>query len=531
MRACAIVASLTAVATLLISCAEGTSVAGSSTSTGNAQATGVIRHPDGHPSVHAFVECRPNSLASWEPLDDAWTVRTDTNGRYRCTGLPEDQIGIHAIDPKSGRSHWHLIHARSGTIDSSGSDTLAAPGRLLVALAPATYGTLHLSGLGRHLPVHGESVIAFPDIPAGWRGVVRLASATNLFAVVDSGHVHSGRTDSAGFTRNATLLSIPLPGGLKTTLKQVPILVRIDSTWNGFATSLPDGSDLRLSLAGGKPLPLTVASWDRAARTGALWTFLDSLSAPGDSLQVVLSSGLPVPSALAASGFSATNGWIAALPLGDTGTDVTERVGLQRSTPTALVPVPGVIGKASRFNGSSSKLVFTNSATGPLALPEGGPYTLSLWARLGSFNSSHLLGNGRLGSHIGFQSNFGGQKNLWLAIDFQASPPGRRFAMTSADSGSWTHLVMTTEGDSVRLFINGVQDAVTKGFDNSDDPKKITLFSLGASLDSLGVPSRFFKGDLAEVWVQSVARSADWIRLTAANQKPGNPAARPRTSP
>jgi len=527
MRTRAAVASLAAMSLLLQSCSEGTTLAGSSTSTGNAQATGVVRTRDGHPAAHAFVECRPDSLASWEALAQAWIVRTDTNGHYLCTDLPDGAIGVQALDPRSGLSHWHPIQARSGSVDSSGSDTLAAPGNLFVALPPSTYGTLHLSGLGRYLPVQGESVVKFKDLPAGWNGAVRLASTTDLSAFVDSGRVRSRRTDSAGFTRSATLLAIPLAGGLKTALKQVPVLIRLDSNWAGFVHSLPDGSDLRLSTTDGKSLPLTVAAWDREARTGTLWTVLDSLTVPGDSVRVVLGSGIPVPASAPTSGFSATNGWIAAWPLGDAGDTASDRTGHFPGNLNKATSIDGVISKATHFNGRSSQIVVPNSTTGALALPEGGPFTYSCWVRLSSpATGSSLMGRGSYGPGIAYRYVSG--RMFWMGSEYRDVPIGTNFVMAPADSGTWSHLALTVSGATISLYVNGTSQVTDSSFDQGSVPRKSLPFVIGTSIDTLGLTSTYshFGGDIAEAWVQSVARSAEWIRLTAANQRPGAPAAK-----
>lgn len=529
MRICAAIAVLATMSLLLQSCSEGTTLAGSSTSTGNAQATGVVRTHDGRPAAHAFVECRPDSLASWEPLQAGWTVRTDTDGRYRCTDLPEGGIGIHALDPKSGLSHWHAIRARPGTVDSSGSDTLAAPGNLLVALPPSTYGTLHLSGLGRYLPANGESVVKFKDIPAGWKGAVRLASATDLLAFVDSAQVRSGRSDSAGFTRSATALSIPLAGGLKASLKQVPVLIRLDSTWTGFVHSLPDGSDLRLATATGKALPLTVAAWDKTNRTGTLWTLLDSLAAPGDSVRVVLGSGIPVPASAPVSGFSSGNGWVAAWPLGDAGDTAIDRTGNFPGTVSKASVTSGAIAKATRFNGKSSQIVILGSETGALALPEGGPFTYSCWVRLAApATNGALMGRGSYGPELVYRSAV--PVGTWTASEYRSSPAGIDFVTAPADSGTWTHLAFTVSGSVLSLYVNGTRTVSDSGLNRNDPPRKALPFVIGTSIDTLGLTSTHahFGGDIAEAWVQSTVRSAEWIRLTAANQRPGAPVAKVR---
>jgi Concanavalin A-like lectin/glucanases superfamily len=524
----------TIAATALVACtlalcscgAEATNLAGNSASTGNAQASGTIVNPDGAPASDAWVECRPDSMAAWEPLHGTWSVHTDSLGRFRCNDLPPGKLGVTALQPASGLSSWHAAIA-SLVPDVSTRDTLEFPGALRVALPPATYGTLDLSGLGRYLPAQGEPIVEFDDVPSGWNGAVRLTTVLTPAAFLDSGHVRSGRVDSSGFTRSRTVLRLPLAGAFASALTQVPLLLRLDSNFTGFVKTLPDGSDLRLSLVNGKALPLTVAAWDRANRTGVLWTLLDTLPAPADSLDLVLEWGIPVLTAAPANAFGTANGWVAAWPLGDTGKVAGERNGLFAGNATALTSVPGIIGRASHFDGRLSQILIPNSSTGALGLPEGGPYTLSCWARLQSFGTSrHLMGHGEQGSYLKFQKNFAGDTNSWLAKDFRTTPVGGYFTMAKADSAVWSHLTMTVSGTIVSLYVNGIRQAIDSGFDGDVIGRKPELFAIGAAADTLGNTAQHFLGDLSEVWVQSVVRSPEWVRLTAANQSATAPVAK-----
>lgn len=512
------------------SCDDSSRMAGNSANTGNAQATGRIFTPSGAPASGVWVECIPDSLFPWDERLPGWTSITDGAGSYVCTDLPWGRVGVAAHDPGTGLSRWRddtLAPGRSSGKDAM--DTLAAPGAVRVALPPGTSGTLYLSGLDIAVAVSGRQEITITDVPAGWAGEVRLARSVSTSSIVDSGlRVLPGRTDSAGYTRHSATLRVALAGKLDASVADLPLLVRIDSSWQGFAASLPDGSDLRLATTAGEALPLTVASWDRDTRVGVLWTLLDSLAAPGDSIDLVLSWGLPVPASAPAAAFSSSRGWIAAWPLGDAGATVFERLGAFPGTATSLSTAPGVASTASRFDGRVSKIVIPDSKTGALDLPEGGPYTMSCWARLDRFGTSRfVMGRGELGSGIKFQSTFDGDTNNWLAKDFRSSPAGGYYVMSRADTAVWTHLAMTVSGTRVRLFVNGSRQVVDSGFDSDPVGRRAALFAIGAATDTLDGTSQHFSGDLSEAWVQGVARSADWIRLVAANQKPGGRAAKP----
>lgn len=520
-------AGVLACAVLLASCGDSSSLAGNSANTGNAQAVGRIVRASGAPATDAWVFCRPDSLLPWEAVQPGWSVRTDSGGRFRCRDLPPGPTAIEAREPSTGLAVWTLVELSADRRDTLPDDTLAMPARIRVALPPGTTGTLVLSGLTLQIPVRGEQEIVISGVPAGWTGSVLLVSERR--SVVDSGlHVRPGETDSAGYTRTSARIRVPLAGGLAAAVVDLPLLIRLDSSWSGFDATLPDGSDLRLATTEGRGLPLEVATWDRAARTGALWTMLDTLKAPGDSVDFVLSWGIPAPQAAPARPFAASRGWIASWPLGDTAAIAADRIGAFPGTPTSVVSVPGVVARASGFDGRLSKIVIPGSSAGALDVPEGGPYTFSCWVRLKNFGTSRfVMGRGELGSHLKFQATYGADTNSWLANDFRTSPSGGRFVMAEADTAVWTHLAMTVRDTTVSLYVDGSLQNIRSGLDLDATGRRAVPFAIGAAIDTLGATSQHFIGEIDEAWVQGVVRSPAWIRFVAANQKPGAPAARP----
>ncbi|MEN9354603.1 MAG: hypothetical protein RL318_1928, partial [Fibrobacterota bacterium] len=440
-------------------------------------------------------------------------------------------VGITARDPQTGLSHWRSDTARAFLDTELSIDTLAPSGTLRIALPPATFGTLHLLGTGLVISVEGRTELELSNVPAGWHGSLVLERTNSTPLVIDSGlSVPSGSIDSAGYSASSWTLRLPLPGGLVSAIRGFPLLVRLDSSWPGFASTLADGSDLRLKSAEGTALPLTIASWDKDGRKGALWTYLDSIPAPGDSIDLILDGGLPIRSDAPVPAFNASAGWSAVWPLGDTGTTVHDRLGRFPGTPTSLGTTQGIAGKASRFDGVSSKVVIQGTASGILPLPDGGPYTMSCWARLRSYTYSRfLMGYGDRGTALKYVGNTSStNRNTWQLRDFRDAPAGVNLLQGHADTAVWTHIAATVDGDSIRLFLNGIRQAGAVSFDRSDLPRSVVDFALGTSLDSTGVGSYYFPGELSEAWIHSVVRTPDWIRFAAANQSPSTAAARLR---
>ena len=514
-------------AIFLWSCGDpDTRIAGNAANTGNAQAVGHLLAPDGSPARGVRVSCRPDTLLPREPVLPSWSDLTESDGSFRCTDLPPGPTAIVAEAPDRDLSSWSIVLLRADRTDSVPSDTLAPSGSIKIALPPGTTGTLVFSGLGIEASVDGAGELLVPAIPARWTGSVRLVrEGAPPKTIGERLHVPPGGVDSAGFTRKSATLRLPLPGGLATSLLELPLLVRLDDSWDGFAASLPDGSDLRLSLPDGRPLPSTLASWDPASRTAALWTLLDTLATPGDSVDLVLSWGLPAPSP-APSPFARNRGWLAAWPLGDTSSSVADLVGSLPGTATSVGSSAGVVGNASAFDGRKGSIDIEGSDAGALDFAVGGPYTLSCWARLDAMNTSRIvMGQGENDYFLKFQKDWSTQDN-WMAKESRTTPPGGFYALAPADSGRWTHLAMVVRDSTVQIFVDGRLSDSASLWDKDAVAKSAGLFRIGAGSDSTGAINQRFQGSIDEAWVQSKARSTDWIRFTMENQKPSAKPAR-----
>lgn len=512
-------------AVVLLSCGKDERVTGNGTYVGNGLTAGRVVLPSGDPVANAWVECLPLEWEPWDDREKGWTSLTDSVGRWRCTDLPEGTIGVNVYDPASGLSRWHRQEILGQTRLLDRMDTLALPGRLRIALPPHENGVVRFEGLSRVVAVEDDAEILVEGLPTGWQGRIFLASTTRVSRLIDSSPmVRSGVLDSAGYFRGTSLLRVPLGGGLIAPLEQLPVLVRLDSAWPGFAQVRPDGSDLRLATVGGKALPLTLASWDRVRRIASFWTLLDSLQPPGDSIELRLTWGVPPATPSPAAVFRSEGGWIAAWPLGDTGTVALDRLGSHVGSAVGTGSVAGPIARASRFDGTRSIVRIAGSRGGALDPAEGATTTLTCWARLDRYvdHLGQVAGRGEFGGRLYYKHRHGGvDSNLWVVKDHRGvGPGGAPYHLAKADTGRWTHLAMTVDGDSVALYVDGIRQTWMTGFDDSPIGRRASDFTIGAALDTAGALEAAFPGDLAEVWLQSVVRSPDWIRLVAANQSP-----------
>lgn len=523
-------------AATLLSCGKEDRVTGNGTYVGNGLTTGRVLLPTGQPAPNAWVECLPLEWEPWDAREKGWTSLTDSNGTWRCTDLPEGSFGVTLYDPGTGLSRWHRDEIIGESSARDRLDTLVPPGRLRIALPAHENGLLRFEGLSRTVALEDDAEILVEDLPSGWQGRIFLSPTTRVSRLIDSSPtVRPGVLDSAGFFRGSSLLRVSLPGGLTAPLERMPLLVRLDSAWPGFSQVRPDGSDLRLSTVSGKELPLTLAAWDPVGRIASFWTLLDSLQPPGDSVDVRLSWGVPPQAPSPRSVFQAGLGWVAAWPLGDTGAVALDRLGTHHGTAVGLGSAPGPISRASRFDGSRSLLRIAGSKGGALDPAEGAATTITCWARLDRYvdHLGQVAGRGEFGGRLYYKHRHGeADSNLWMVKDHRGQGVGGApYHLAKADTGRWTHLAMTVDGDSVALYVDGIRQTRMTGFDDSPVGRRATDFTIGAALDTAGNLEAPFPGDIAEVWYQSVSRPPEWIRFVAANQAATSPRAHRVASP
>lgn len=81
-------------------------------------------------------------------------------------------------------------------------------------------------------------------------------------------------------------------------------------------------------------------------------------------------------------------------------------------------------------------------------------------------------------------------------------------------NGQWVYLVGTFDGSTIRLYVNGVLQTTTDTA-SSINSAAGTGVGIGENLDSTG---RHFDGQIDEVRISDIARSADWITTEYNNQ-------------
>ena len=79
--------------------------------------------------------------------------------------------------------------------------------------------------------------------------------------------------------------------------------------------------------------------------------------------------------------------------------------------------------------------------------------------------------------------------------------------------GEWIHVVHTYDREDGKIYINGVLDGAAKPAAGHQNARR----GCGSAA---GITNYDFVGDIDEVRISKVARSADWVKLQYENQKP-----------
>lgn len=282
-----------------------------------------------------------------------------------------------------------------------------------------------------------------------------------------------------------------------------PLLVRLHKDFFDFAQAKPNGDDLRFSSDRAEPLAFQIDEWDAANGVASIWVRLPKLV--GNARQEVrLHWGKPDATG-ASDGkavFNASNGYLSVWHLGDA---VADEVGTLASKDGGTTPAPGVVGKSRHFPGGKGVHGGDKITSYPLG---ASPHTSEAWFRAEKPNVT-VLGWGNEGGGRGgkVRMQLRSPPHLHIDSDFSDVDGKAKIPM-----GEWVHVAHTAERGDGKIYVNGKLDASATPLLDIKSPAHLWIGGWYNSYD--------FVGDIDEVRVSKVARSADWLRLQYENQKP-----------
>ena len=336
---------------------------------------------------------------------------------------------------------------------------------------------------------------------------------------------HSGSmylvTDSAGADLPASAIE-----------KNFPLLVRLNKEYFDFSQAKPQGEDVRFS-SKGKPLAYQIERWDVKRGEAEIWVRIPSIKGKDQQeIQMHWGNEKVTGESNGEQVFRTTEGFAAVWHLGDTLDDSTSNNldGVNRpDKPTTNTT--GIIGDAQEF-GVNQILVIrppgAKSGRRVTCMPSGNAdRTMSAWVNPTSFEGR----NWAQASIGGWGEPERGQKpNMGLSYFTMTGRGQPRFHLYGFDPrcdsllprNEWRHVALAVSGDMVRFYVDGILERTINN--NGEEVRKLgtlrTPVSTAVDLGDHGNGRGPFNGALDEVRFESVARSANWLKLCYENQKP-----------
>ena len=341
---------------------------------------------------------------------------------------------------------------------------------------------------------------------------IQLAATVLLASLTMSHAQYQGWQHEGSFH----ILTTPDGANLPATAAEenFPVLVRLNRESFDFTQAKAHGEDVRFAAAG-KPLAYQIEEWDAAKGSASIWLRIPMIK--GNARQEIKISWGKTDAASESNGaavFNESNGYLCVMHMGDS---VKDELGTVSPTDTGTVPAPGMIGQGRRFDIGKG----INCGEKLTTLPVGSsPHTTEAWIRTEATNVDVV--------------GWGNQEWQGKVVMQVTSPPHLNMDCFFADCNvagtskipmtQWIHVVNTYKRGESRVYINGVLDGENSGVsatgarNNRGTPlaiKNPARMYIGGWYGNYK-----FVGDIDEVRLSKVVRSADWVKMEYESQNP-----------
>ncbi len=290
--------------------------------------------------------------------------------------------------------------------------------------------------------------------------------------------------------------------------ENLPVLVRLSlANFSYFGDTKPDGSDFRVVGSDDKtPLKYHFERYDPQNQLAFLWIAAPKLTGGAKTDKIYLYYG---NSGAAAAGdvpgtFDPNQALVlefnqpSGLPLDGTAYKNNATASTAEVTPASL------IGGGAKFSGSQS---ITLPASASLRLLPSQGATLSAWVK---FDGAQKQADVLALSDQGRELTLGIDGIRAFARYAGGGAPVTVGQTSDLSAGEWHHLALTAAGGQLALYIDGVPSG----------QGAVSLQEIGGTL-TVGASARganFYTGEMDQVEVSKIARSADWIRARARDE-------------
>lgn len=301
--------------------------------------------------------------------------------------------------------------------------------------------------------------------------------------------------------------------GQAGALTNFPVRIKLDSTRVDYGQTQSAGQDLRFTDSSGAALSFEIENWDEAG-TSNVWVKVPALAAYPTATRIWMYYG----NAVASDAQAATAVWDAnhsgVWHFAGGANDSTSNA--KNGTATGVTYPTGFLGQALGINGTTG-----NNVQPPNSMLAGNTFSVGAW-----FKTS---GNGVIVAHANVA--YSGSAANWdplLYVGTDGKLRGGTYAganpnfasSQTVNDGQWHYAILTGSGSSQSLYLDGV---VVGTFSGTIDMASMAYNYIGMGHWS-GWPLtsgvwNSFNGQIDEVQISTLVRSADWIK---ANYASGN---------
>ncbi|MGA2863714.1 MAG: DUF2341 domain-containing protein [Verrucomicrobiota bacterium] len=294
-----------------------------------------------------------------------------------------------------------------------------------------------------------------------------------------------------------------LPAAFSET--EFPLLVRLHKDFFDFSQAKANGEDVRFSTTKGTPLVYQIEEWDATKGTAGIWVRLPTIQ--GNARQEIRLHWGKADAASESSGpdvFNESNGYLSVWHMSNPEKD---EVGTLKSKDVGTTATAGIVGQARRFAGRQGIFCgdkITNYPSG------AGSHTSEAWFRAQTPNAQVLAwGNEQAQGKVVMQFRSPPHINMDCYFSGANVRGNSRLPMCQ-----WIQVVHTYQKGDSRIYVNGLLDGASTNPAAPLAIKSPARMWIGGWYDNYD-----FIGDIDEVRISKVARSADWVKLQYENQK------------
>lgn len=330
---------------------------------------------------------------------------------------------------------------------------------------------------------------------------LRMILALIVSAVIMTTPAHAWWNKDWKYRKAVTVDTSPSGLNVSGQIGRTVLLVKLTSGNFTFTEAMQNGADIRIVDADDKtPLPFHIERYDATTGIGYLWVSVPALNG-GEKKQLWLYFGnenAPVgsdakgtfdPDYLAVYHFGENPGQPSA--------DATANANGAQNQP-AGIDDGAIIGRAARFPGQGA---ITVAASPSLALPAGTPLTVTAWVKPDQLTGQQAV---FARSALVFGINSGVPFASLGSANVQATAPIKQ--------GEWSHLALVADGQTIKLYVNGVEAGAASG----------TLPALDGPISIGGAIGYPFTGEIDELRISKTARPAAMLMAMANAEGPAN---------